>query len=56
MEHPAKSETRLDGDRRIGRLTAPLSGSGGMACLHGFLGEPHGMRLPRRTSAASYFG
>src|ERR1700751_1111301 len=42
MEHQAKREARLDGDRRIDRLTASRSGGGGMPCLHGFLGEPHG--------------
>jgi hypothetical protein len=27
VEHQAKREARLDGDRRIDRLSAPLSGS-----------------------------
>src|SRR5216110_2926372 len=38
MKHQAKRETCLDGDRRIDRLSAPLPGSGGMPCRHGFLG------------------
>jgi hypothetical protein len=43
MEHEAKREARLDGDRRIDRLTAS---SGGMLCLHDFVGEPHGKASP----------
>src|SRR5271166_2437528 len=41
MEHQAKREAGLDGDRRIDRLTAPLSGSRSMPGLNGFFGQPN---------------
>src|SRR5262252_4740706 len=40
MEHQAKREAGLDGDRRIARLTAPRTRGGGMPCVDGFRGEP----------------
>jgi len=39
MEHQAKREAGLDGDRRIDWLTAPLSGSRSMPGLNGFFGS-----------------
>src|SRR5512134_2112171 len=40
MEYQAQREAGLDSDRRIDRLSAPLSGSRRMPCFHGVLGEP----------------
>jgi hypothetical protein len=55
MEHQAKREAGLDGDRRIDWRTAALSGSRNMPGLNGFFGQPNG-DAPRRTNAASYSG
>ena len=41
VEHQAKREAGLYGDRRIDRLAAPLSGRGRMLCRHRLLREPH---------------
>src|SRR5436309_1973143 len=46
MEHQAKREAGLDGDRRIDWLTAPLSGGRGMPGLNGFFGQPNGDAPP----------
>ena len=52
MEHQAKREAGLDGDRRIDWLTAPLCGSRSMPDLSGFFGQPNG-DAPRRTNVDS---
>jgi len=41
MEYQAKRKTSRDGNRRIERLTTPLSSSGGRPCRHGFFGNSH---------------
>jgi hypothetical protein len=41
VEHQARCEAGLNGDRRIDRLAAPLSGRRRMPCRHRLLGEPH---------------
>src|SRR3984957_20146192 len=46
VEHQAKCEAGLDGDRRINRLTAPFSDRRRMPCRHGLLSEPY-----RQTSS-----
>jgi hypothetical protein len=51
VEHQAKREAGLDGDRRIDRLTAPVAGACHAATASSV---NHTVRLPRRTSAASY--
>src|SRR5271168_5355089 len=55
VEHQAKREGGLDGDRRIDWLAAPLSRRRRMPCRHRLLGEPH-RQASRRTGAASYSG
>jgi hypothetical protein len=55
MKHQAKREARLDGDRRIDGLTAPLAGSGGVPASTAS-SVNHTIRLPRRINAASYSG
>src|ERR1700739_2008317 len=40
VEHQAKREAGLDGDRRIDRLTAPFSSRRRMPCRHGSSGNP----------------
>src|SRR5208282_4716419 len=55
VEHQAKCETRLDGCRRIDRLTAALAGAGARhAATASSVNQS--VRLPCRTSAASYSG
>src|SRR5271166_4691730 len=46
MEHQAKRESRLDGDRRIDRLAATSSGRRRMPRRDGVRGEPHGEASP----------
>ena len=46
MEYQAKREARLDGDRRIDRLTAPLSGGRRMPCRHSLFGDPYRQASP----------
>src|SRR6185312_5810396 len=41
MEHQAKREASLDGDRRVDRRSAALSGGRRMPCLNGVVAEPH---------------
>src|ERR1700687_841523 len=41
VEHQAKREARLDGDRRIDWLATSFSGRWRMPCGHGVLGEPY---------------
>jgi hypothetical protein len=41
MEYQAERKARLDGDRRIDRLTAPLSGGRRQPSRYGLLGNPH---------------
>jgi hypothetical protein len=41
VEHQAKREASLDGDRRIDRRSAALSGGRRMPCLNGVVAEPH---------------
>src|SRR5271155_5399363 len=48
VEHQAKREAGLDGDRRIDWLAAPLSGRRRMPRRHCLLGEPH------RQASSSY--
>ena len=46
VEHQAKREAGLNGDRRIDWLAAPLSARWGMPCRHRLLGEPHRQAFP----------
>src|SRR5271165_4853635 len=41
MEYQAERKARLDGDRRIDRLTDPLAGGRCLPSRHGLLGNPH---------------
>jgi hypothetical protein len=51
VEHQAKRETGLNGDRRTDWLAAPLSGRRRMPCRHRLVGEPH-----RQTSPSNQRG
>src|SRR5271166_5748179 len=58
MEYQAESKARRDGQWRIDRLTAPLSGSRRLPCRHGLLGEPtpsdfRALPAPHRIPASS---
>src|SRR5580698_7136320 len=41
MEDQPEREARLDGDRRVDRLTTPLAGSRGLPRCDGIVGQPH---------------
>src|ERR1700722_911237 len=42
LEYQAEREARLDGDCRVDRLTAPLSGGPRLPCRDRLLGHPYG--------------
>src|SRR6202034_3816556 len=42
VEYQAEREARLDGDRRVDRLTAPPSGGRRLPCRDRLLGHPYG--------------
>src|SRR5208283_2725597 len=51
VEHQAKCETRLDGCRRIDRLTAALAGGRRTPCRHGVFREPQCQASPPHQSS-----